>query len=118
MKKNAFDVKRWIVAAIGVFAIMFALFQFARLGFDEAVKVPITGICTKLGLVFIALSLAWSGLKTIFDRMPASIGYSMLAALLLMIIRPKAAIWALAILAVTALANFVIKIAVRKLNSR
>ena len=117
-QEQGFDAQRWIVAVIGVLALLFAAFQYSRLGFDEATKQPATGICVKLGLVFIAMSLAWPGLRSLFKKMPPSFGYSMLAALLLMIVRPKAAIWALAILVVTALVNFAFKVVLRRMNSR
>jgi uncharacterized membrane protein HdeD (DUF308 family) len=116
--KQKFDGKRWAVAIIGIVALMLAIVQLLQVGWTTGVKTPIVGILIKLGLVFIAMSLAWPGLKSTFGRLSNFTIIALLAALVLLIIRPKAAIWAILLILITSVVNFLLKVFIRRLRSK
>lgn len=99
---------------IGGLMLMIALIRGLSIGVDDIVA----GVCSKVGLVLLAIVLAWPSVEKLIDKAPAIVYGGLGLVLLLAAIRPKLFPLILGGVVLTLAVHFGLRFASKKLDNQ
>ena len=85
--KKRLDYSRIAIGVVGALMLATAVITLLRVGYDE--NAFLTGVCSKVGFVLLAICLAWPSLYILTDRLPTIVNGAMLAIVVFIAIRPR-----------------------------
>ncbi|MGI9518452.1 MAG: hypothetical protein ACR2NP_15460 [Pirellulaceae bacterium] len=109
-----FDFSRIAIGVVGLAMLLTAIITLLRAGYDE--NAFLTGVCSKVGFVLLAICLAWPSLAKLTGRLPAIVNGSLLAIVVFIAIRPRLFPLILAGVVITLAVHFGLRFAANRLK--